>query len=330
MNLDYQKQPSNDKKQQVQSVRQQLLKETAAMTRYLLASGKRVPSLALNVLEPKTSENTPEENAAPSLTALGTVHARLSGLVAPATPRTILLLAEESGRRNPLAFLGKVPLVRRMMGAALLWLILFVGLSLSSNVNESGGNILHDSGFELLMNLLFFVAAAGLGASFAALFKANHYVVQGTFDPKYESSYWIRFVLGIIAGMLLAVLIPLDTGGGLQFGKPLLAMLGGFSAAVVHRILTRLVETVESLVRGSTDDMVAAREQASQIRAEEQYAESRFRIANQLVDVRKQLGDNVSPEEIKRALDRVLQNVVPMDDGDFEENGSATRTSAMT
>jgi len=31
--------------------------------------------------------------------------------------------------------------------------------------------------------------AAGLGTSFQALFQANRYVVAGTFDPKYESSY---------------------------------------------------------------------------------------------------------------------------------------------
>jgi hypothetical protein len=37
---------------------------------------------------------------------------------------------------------------------------------------------------------------AGLGACFAALFLANRYIAEGTFDPKYESSYWIRFILG--------------------------------------------------------------------------------------------------------------------------------------
>ena len=57
------------------------------------------------------------------------------------------------------------------------------------------------SGHVLLYNLLFLIAAAGLGASFQALFQANRYVVAGTFDPKYESSYWIRFVLGLIAGL---------------------------------------------------------------------------------------------------------------------------------
>ena len=47
-----------------------------------------------------------------------------------------------------------------------------------------------------------------------ALFEANKYVVASTFDPKYESSYWIRFVLGLIAGLLLSKFVSLKTGGG--------------------------------------------------------------------------------------------------------------------
>jgi len=302
-------------KQDISEVRLQLFRETIAMTHHLLASGKRVPPSALKVLEAAESS---EEDVVPKrgLASLGRVHDRLSRLVAPATPRTISLLAEEKQLTHTFSFLGRVPLVRRMMAAALIWLVLFVGLSLSPDVNESGGDILNDAGLSLLMNLLFFVAAAGLGAAFAALFKANRYVVQGTFDPKYESSYWIRFILGIIAGMLLAVLIPVDTGGEMQFGRPLLAMLGGFSAAVVHRILSRLVETVESLVRGSTEDTIAARERAAELRAEEQHAESKLKIATQLIDLRKQLGEGADPEETKKALDRVLGNVMPIEEDD--------------
>jgi len=156
---------------------------------------------------------------------------------------------------------------------------------LSDQVNTAniGQEWLVLSGHVLLYNLLFLIAAAGLGASFQALFQANRYVVAGTFDPKYESSYWIRFVLGLIAGLLLAELVPLQTEGALEtggmiggFGNPALAMLGGFSSAVIYRVIHRLITAVESLVRGETRDIIASREQAEKARAGEEIGRNRL------------------------------------------------------
>jgi hypothetical protein len=52
-----------------------------------------------------------------------------------------------------------------------------------------------------------------------------------------------------------AALIPMGDAG--ELSKPLLALLGGFSASVLYRILERLVQTVESLVRGETHEQQA-------------------------------------------------------------------------
>lgn len=67
-----------------------------------------------------------------------------------------------------------------------------------------------------------------------------------------HSSDWVRFNLGLIAGMVLAVLVPIDTGSK-TFERPLLALLGGFSASVVYRILQRLVDTLESSCRSMAE-----------------------------------------------------------------------------
>jgi len=170
----------------------------------------------------------------------------------------------------------------------------------------------------LLFNLLFLIAAAGLGASFQALFQANRYVVAGTFDPKYESSYWIKFVLGLLAGLLLAELVPLGTGeateskgimGGL--GKPALAILGGFSAALIYRVINRLITAVESLVRGETTDIIATREQAVRVHASEEIGRNRLKLAGNLISLQQQIGAGASPEQLNRKIGQLLGELMP-------------------
>jgi hypothetical protein len=108
------------------------------------------------------------------------------------------------------------------------------------------------------------MSAAAMGGCFHALFIAHTYIGRGTYDPRFESSYWMRIGLGIIAGLVLSQMIPIGpeldsvSGEATQasaasvFSKPLLALLGGFSATLVYTILQRLVETVESLFNSKT------------------------------------------------------------------------------
>ncbi len=124
---------------------------------------------------------------------LAQVHARLADLVAPARPRTILLLAEEKEKANPFYFLGEVPLIRRLMFISIISLIGLISVSLSSAVdgNPKSFSLLENQGTSLLLNQLFLLTAASLGASFANLIQTQRYIKDGTFDPKYESSYWV-------------------------------------------------------------------------------------------------------------------------------------------
>jgi hypothetical protein len=92
----------------------------------------------------------------------------------------------------------------------------------------------------------FRLTAAAVGACFANLFRAYRYVSAGTYDPKLDMSYWMRLILGLIAGYILAELISLDFDT--MLGRPLLAILGGFSASAVFKFLERLVQSVETIV----------------------------------------------------------------------------------
>ncbi len=335
--------PSQDEHTQNENseLYQQILNECDAMARYAMASGLTLPGTLVQRLDGFLTGNLsavqelPELNtlmkSAPRKTdvaeppgcgvntsarQLALVHNRLARIVAPAKPRTILLLAEESQKRSLLGFLGPVPLVRRLMLFAALSLISFVGFALSPYVDQRGSDIFTMNGLVLLVNLMFLLSAAGLGAAFNSLFDANRYIVAGTFDPKHESSYWVRIQLGLIAGIILPELIPIDTDGSLHgLGKPSLAMLGGFSAAVVYRILKRLVDTVESLVRGSTEDVIAANMQALSTRVEEEAAQSRVKLACDLVEMKRRLSEGGDVEELRRQLDCMIDNVIPLEMG---------------
>ena len=219
------------------SLEEQIRRECEAMAKYAFASGRTVPEALVESLQTLSTQESRETGEtveagkrpseadaaegkeAPDTTtstsrarALAKIHKDLAEIVAPATPRTILLLAIESAKGGFFHFLGPVPLIRRMMLAAIIALVSFIVVSMSKDVNTVSitENVFMSSGTALLKNLLFLLSAAGLGASFAGLFQANRYVAHGTFDPQYESSYWIRFVLGLMAGIMLAELIPVD------------------------------------------------------------------------------------------------------------------------
>jgi hypothetical protein len=239
------------------------------MVRYVWASGLSLPDDLRQSLDALGLPHAGPD--APPLSLLSEIHERLANVVAPAMPRTIHLLETDGASRTVLGILGPLPNIRRLMAAALGFIVLFLGLAQSPQINGTNLQKLFSEleGRELLIVLGFYMSAAGLGACFNALFKAHSYISRQTYDPRYDSSYWIRIALGIIAGLMLAQLIPgehLESSSGdgaagphhVGLAKPLLAVLGGFSASLVHMILERLVDTVESLFRSGPKAQGAA------------------------------------------------------------------------
>lgn len=212
--------------------------ELAAMTRHALGAGLPVDAGVVTLL--RNDAPPAAGDVAPLLDA----HRRMAALVAPATPAGLALLHAERDTAGRWSFLGPVRLVRHLLAAALGFLAVFVATSMSGYVGHDTGDIFDASGLAVLVPELFLLAAAGMGAAFGALFRAQRYVASGRYDPVYEASYWVHVVLGVMAGILLAELIPVESG---EANRPLLALLGGFSSSVVHRVLVRLVDVLESL-----------------------------------------------------------------------------------
>lgn len=306
-------------------LRDQILRECTEMVRYALSSGKRVPASLVGAVE--TALAAPASGPS-DLAALAAAHERLAKLVAPATPQALVLFADEEGKQHGVLRLpGPVRLVRRMSLAALVSVALFIGSSLSHYVSHDSGDVLDSAGIALLANEVFWLASAGVGASFAMLFQVNEFIVDRSYDPKYESSYWIKFLIGVIAGFILVALIPLDglEGGAAAAGdaagraqalaRPTLAMLGGFSASAVYRILNRLMSTVEGLFRADPREEAALREQAAGARAAEEAAATRLGMASRLVELRQQVAAGASPDELSRLLAEMVSAMVPGEGG---------------
>jgi len=166
-------------------------------------------------------------------------------------------MAEERSRHPFWSGFGPLPLVRRMLGLALLSLVVLLGVSISAAVNtvNMSKSLLELSGFPLLMIEAFLVSAASLGACFANLQRINTFISDGTYDPRVQSTYWTRWVMGVISGIVLSQLVYVfylaqsgndQTVGtaSVAIGQPILALIGGYSVDFVHGILTRAINSV--------------------------------------------------------------------------------------
>ena len=111
-----------------------------------------------------------------------------------------------------------------------------------------------------LLNEIF---AAGLGSAFYTLWTANQYVLNRTFDPRYNICYMVRFILGVIGGVVLASIAPtlFESHETLKrFGPGLFALLGGYSAEAVNQVLQRLADVMVAAIKGGPADQVKAKE----------------------------------------------------------------------
>jgi len=295
--------------QQRPTVSQELLTACEEMVRYAIGTGQAIPP---HVVAAVDAAREPADRAR-SVVALTQAYVELVELVAPATPRTIHFLVQQKQGRHLLPTLGSVRVVRNLVVAATVSLVLFVVIAASPAVSTGSTDIFEGSGWNLLVNEAFLLSAAGMGAAFAALFRANQFIAKGSFDPFLESTYWARFLLGLIAGLVLSQLVSVGETEGQVLTKPLLALLGGFSAGVLHTVLRRLVETVESLVKGSSEDLVEAQAAAAKANAAEALVRSRLRTATAVSQARERLAGGAGSAEVQAQLDDILASLMPRD-----------------
>jgi len=301
--------------------------ECNAMVKYALGKGLKIPNEIVENIQKcehgivATVDSTEQKdpNISECIVLLNQVHSQLSKIVAPAKPKTLALFEKEE-KDTFVKFLGPVPLVRRMMLIAIFSLIALVGLSSSTYVNgdPSSFGLTTNSGTSLLVNQLFLMSAASIGTSFAALFQVNDYIKNATYDSMYESTYWVRFVLGLLAGTMLATLIPIERLGDANsttngFGRPLLSLVGGFSASVVFRVLTRLTTAIESVFQGDVKEVLASQEITNNMKLEQQNIQNKLQLLNQLKTLQSSMNAGSDSKALIDELNQIQNSLLDND-----------------
>ena len=158
----------------------------------------------------------------------------------------------------------------------------------------------------------YLVAAASLGACFANLQRINTVISDGNFDPRIQSTYWTRWVMGVIAGIVLSELVfdfllshsEKDTSVVAQgpLVQPILALVGGYSVDFVHGILKSTIDKLGNFFGISVDDQQRAG-------MPEAVAQERLATATELAQLQQALSENPDMDEIRKRIDGLIQRI---------------------
>lgn len=295
-----------------------LITECKAMTRYSLASGDTVaPDLlaSLHVIDAKS------EIDGDTIKQLVVIHRMLCNAVTPATPSGIIAIQSNTHSNNSAHFLGPIPLVSHLTIITILFLCTLIGTSLSDSVNYESINhgLLSAAGLSLVLNLLFLLSCSGLGGCFSLLYKLNQFVIDANYDSKFDSTYWVRLLLGIVAGLFIVELLPKElflnpeNTTVNQFGKPALALLSGFSATMVYRVLQRLVDTIESFIKGDPKSIRGAESRVRKMQLEQHKQNVNVQQAQSLHEIISKLDSN-DIEGAKKLAKKTVRSTFPSQD----------------
>ena len=268
-----------------------LAEDVRVMARHALATGR--PVNASWVQHARDAETMPFPDPE-LLRRLGRAHESLSLLVAPATPRSLRYITSPQRRH--------VRLVRVLAAMGVVFVVGFIGLSTDPDVGAGEASFERGVGHELFVNEMFQLCAAGLGAVFAALFALSVRLRDYTLDERDEFASMVRIMLGLVAGLVLAQLVPAD-GGGRDFQRPLLALMGGFSVDVVYQTLRRLVDLASSVIAPAADTA-----QADRAMADARESQVRVGVAQRLVRLRAGVDGAAAAE-----IDAIIEELAPSD-----------------
>lgn len=305
-------------------LRAKLLEESIAMAHYASETGRNLPTELIDTLELYENEkdNVLNNNWNGNLFRikdLTSIHNHLSDIIYPSTPGTINMISKEKASNKWYLFLGYVPTIRRLMALGIFSTILLIILT-SDSVN--GYYMCKSIGLNSVrfLELLTVGVAAMLGTSFASLYKANEHLTEGTFNNSYGSTYAAEFALGVIAGVLLTEYIPLgniEEGLGAGLANVTIAILGGFSARAVYRILNNLVVALETFVRQNPKEMLKQERQKLTVDHDKKVNSIVSRVVFDLSDLKTKaaLGDY---EGVKDRIQVLIEEMTKEEAGGYD------------
>jgi hypothetical protein len=180
-----------------------------------------------------------------------TAHNILTKNIAPATPKSIKYLKKLNNQENNRAVFSKLPIIRNLIILALFFLALFIGTSLSDQVDKESlaKGVLANDGTSLLLNLLFICATSGLGVVFYLLKSVSEGIQKGTLMPEQSIYYVGLIVLGIMSGLILSEIVSTyNDGQSLTiFNSCVLALVGGFSSDAIFSVLQGIINKIKAV-----------------------------------------------------------------------------------
>ncbi|WP_430412571.1 hypothetical protein [Kordia sp.] len=184
-------------------------------------------------------------------------HNILSKNIAPATPKSIRYLRKLNTEEHSRTIFSKLPIIRNLIILAIIFLLLFIGTSLSNQVNKDSLSmgVLANSGPSLLLNLLFICATSGLGVVFYLLKSVSEGIQKGTLMPEQSIYYVGLIVLGIMSGLILSeVVSTYNSGESLTvFNSSVLALVGGFSSDAIFSVLQGIINKIKAVFTDGSD-----------------------------------------------------------------------------
>jgi hypothetical protein len=307
------------------SMKTSLIQECRAMLTYSFANGKTIDARQVAPLH-KADEDLNGAELIP-------VHNYLVSVVKPASPGTLVLFMKNRQSNRRFKFLGPLPIVRQFMLLNIFSLLAVMLVSLSPHVNVATIQLsmLQGQGIDQFERLTFLLACSSVGASFYALFKMNGFISKGTFAMKYAGTYWIKYVLGLVAGLILSelfiVFMPegtinqLTAEDGLSeskvldsasyLAKPILAILGGFSASLFYQILNRVKEAVSTVFKGSQTEAINQLEERMAMEGLDKENKVRSTTAHQLLALKSDLVKSNVDGEVLDKIDDTLGTLLP-------------------
>jgi hypothetical protein len=247
-------------------------------------------------------------------TDLINIHKHLSEVVAPATPGTIKFTKPTVNFPFTKA-INTIPFIRNLMISCVFFLLLFILNLVIINMPPENIKCIDFFGSKV-SNIIQLLLASALGSYFYSIYTANKYFVNRTFDKKYVTFYNNRIIIGIISGFILAYLIKGNIDGKEskelrnifeQFSPVLLALLGGFSADAVIRILNRIVAMLIALVQGETKDILQEKEIYWKNKLESENTKLRLDNYKQLLDFYSNNKSSISTEPFKTNFDNLMK-----------------------
>jgi uncharacterized integral membrane protein len=230
------------------------------------------------------SEGKNEDYGELNIQVIIEVHSQLSRIIRPVTFAS--LDATKPG------FLNINQTMKWMIISTSISLILLI-LALFINESFSSSNF-----FFKLFKYLKIILAACLGAGVYCLWTARRYLIERTYDPRYNPTYLMRLIVGVALGTILGLFGDQFLKQDPQIEKlsqTVLAIIGGFSSDAVAAFLARLAETLRAFVVGSSRD---------EIKTEADKAKNKEKniAATLLLDVKSKISAGQLSEEQKKSL----------------------------